>query len=84
MHVNVEREDRVRGYFFDIERPEFKDLWVAWQAHPLRSVGKQWLRTGIRSHWLPRRSHGFKVNRLPPTFLPLLSSRPFPSAPPVL
>jgi hypothetical protein len=34
MHVNVEREDRVRGYFFDIERPEFKDLWVAWQAHP--------------------------------------------------
>jgi hypothetical protein len=33
-HVNVEREDRVRGYFFDIERPEFKDLWVAWQAHP--------------------------------------------------
>jgi hypothetical protein len=34
MHVNVEPEDRVRGYFFDIERPEFKDLWVAWQAHP--------------------------------------------------
>jgi hypothetical protein len=34
MHVNVEREDRIRGYFFDIERPDFKDLWVAWQAHP--------------------------------------------------
>ena len=34
MHVNVEREDRVRGYFFDIERPEFRELWVAWQAHP--------------------------------------------------
>ncbi len=34
MHVNVEREDRVRGYFFDIERPEFRDLWVSWQAHP--------------------------------------------------
>jgi Glycosyl transferase family 2 len=34
MHVNVERDDRIRGYFFDIERPEFKDLWVAWQAHP--------------------------------------------------
>jgi GalNAc5-diNAcBac-PP-undecaprenol beta-1,3-glucosyltransferase len=34
MHVNVEFEDRIRGYFFDIERPEFKDLWVAWQAHP--------------------------------------------------
>jgi hypothetical protein len=34
MHVNVEREDRVRGYFFDIERPEFRELWVSWQAHP--------------------------------------------------
>jgi Glycosyl transferase family 2 len=34
MHVNVERDDRIRGYFFDIERPEFKDLWVSWQAHP--------------------------------------------------
>jgi Glycosyl transferase family 2 len=34
MHVNVELEGRVRGYFFDIERPEFKELWVAWQAHP--------------------------------------------------
>ena len=34
MHVNVELEDRVRGYFFDIERPEFRDLWVSWQAHP--------------------------------------------------
>src|SRR5262249_26480528 len=34
MHVNVEGEDRIRGYFFDIERPEFKDLWVSWQAHP--------------------------------------------------
>jgi hypothetical protein len=34
MHVNVEREGRIRGYFFDIERPELRDLWVAWQAHP--------------------------------------------------
>jgi Glycosyl transferase family 2 len=34
MHVNVEREGRIRGYFFDIERPEFRDLWVSWQAHP--------------------------------------------------
>src|SRR5262245_18502188 len=34
MHVNVEFEDRIRGYFFDIERPQFRDLWVAWQAHP--------------------------------------------------
>ena len=34
MHVNVELEGRVRGYFFDIERPEFRDLWVSWQAHP--------------------------------------------------
>jgi len=34
MHVNVELEDRVRAYFFDIERPEFRDLWVSWQAHP--------------------------------------------------
>jgi hypothetical protein len=34
MHVNVEFEDRIRGYFFDIERPEFRELWVAWQAHP--------------------------------------------------
>jgi hypothetical protein len=34
MHVNVERDDRVRGYFFDIERPEFRELWVAWQANP--------------------------------------------------
>jgi hypothetical protein len=34
MHVNVEREGRIRGYFFDIERPEFRELWVAWQAHP--------------------------------------------------
>jgi GalNAc5-diNAcBac-PP-undecaprenol beta-1,3-glucosyltransferase len=34
MHVNVELEGRVRGYFFDIERREFKDLWVSWQAHP--------------------------------------------------
>jgi GalNAc5-diNAcBac-PP-undecaprenol beta-1,3-glucosyltransferase len=34
MHVNVELEGRVRAYFFDIERPEFRDLWVSWQAHP--------------------------------------------------
>jgi hypothetical protein len=34
MHVNVELEGRVRAYFFDIERPEFRDLWVKWQAHP--------------------------------------------------
>jgi GalNAc5-diNAcBac-PP-undecaprenol beta-1,3-glucosyltransferase len=34
MHVNVELEGRVRGYFFDIERPELRDLWVSWQAHP--------------------------------------------------
>jgi GalNAc5-diNAcBac-PP-undecaprenol beta-1,3-glucosyltransferase len=34
MHVNVELEGRVRGYFFDIERPEFRELWVSWQAHP--------------------------------------------------
>jgi hypothetical protein len=37
MHVNVEREGRVRGYFFDIERPEFRELWVSWQAHPYGS-----------------------------------------------
>src|SRR6516162_3840635 len=37
MHVNVEREGRIRGYFFDIERPEFRDLWVSWQAHPYGS-----------------------------------------------
>lgn len=34
MHVNVELDGRIRGYFFDIERPEFRDLWVSWQAHP--------------------------------------------------
>jgi GalNAc5-diNAcBac-PP-undecaprenol beta-1,3-glucosyltransferase len=34
MHVNVELDGRVRAYFFDIERPEFRDLWVSWQAHP--------------------------------------------------
>ena len=34
MHVNVELNGRIRGYFFDIERPEFRDLWVSWQAHP--------------------------------------------------
>jgi Glycosyl transferase family 2 len=34
MHVNVEVDGRVRGYFFDMERPEFRDLWVGWQAHP--------------------------------------------------
>jgi glycosyltransferase involved in cell wall biosynthesis len=50
MHVNVEREDRVRGYFFDIERPEFKDLWVSWQAHPYgawASNGSDWHSQGI-------------------------------------
>jgi flagellar biosynthesis GTPase FlhF len=43
MHVNVELEGRVRGYFFDIERREFRDLWVSWQAHPYG----QWASNGF-------------------------------------
>src|SRR5262245_17546615 len=34
MHVNVELEGRLHAYFFDIERPEFRDRWASWQAHP--------------------------------------------------
>jgi hypothetical protein len=31
MHVNVDLEGRVRGYFFDLERPEFREPWLIWQ-----------------------------------------------------
>jgi glycosyltransferase involved in cell wall biosynthesis len=30
MQVNVDTDDRVRGYFFDLERPEFTEPWLAW------------------------------------------------------
>jgi GalNAc5-diNAcBac-PP-undecaprenol beta-1,3-glucosyltransferase len=31
MHVNVDLEGRARGYFFDLERPEFREPWLIWQ-----------------------------------------------------
>ena len=33
VHVNVDLEGRARGYFFDPERPEFKEPWLIWQAN---------------------------------------------------
>jgi glycosyl transferase family 2 len=33
MHVNVDLEGRVRGYFFDLERPEFREPWLIWQPN---------------------------------------------------
>jgi GalNAc5-diNAcBac-PP-undecaprenol beta-1,3-glucosyltransferase len=33
MHVNVDLEGRTRGYFFDLERPEFREPWLIWQAN---------------------------------------------------
>jgi glycosyltransferase involved in cell wall biosynthesis len=33
MHVNVDLEGRARGYFFDLERPEFKEPWLIWQPN---------------------------------------------------
>jgi glycosyltransferase involved in cell wall biosynthesis len=33
MHVNVDLEGRARGYFFDLERPEFKEPWQIWQPN---------------------------------------------------
>jgi hypothetical protein len=37
LHVNVDLDGRVRGYFFDLERPEFRELWFIWQPHPYGS-----------------------------------------------
>ena len=37
LHVNVDLEGRVRGYFFDLERPEFREPWLIWQPHPYGS-----------------------------------------------
>jgi GalNAc5-diNAcBac-PP-undecaprenol beta-1,3-glucosyltransferase len=31
MHADVSPEGRVRGYFFDLERPEYKKPWLAWE-----------------------------------------------------
>jgi GalNAc5-diNAcBac-PP-undecaprenol beta-1,3-glucosyltransferase len=31
MHADVSPEGRVRGYFFDLERPEFRSAWLAWE-----------------------------------------------------
>jgi hypothetical protein len=31
MHADVSPEGRVRGYFFDLERPEFRTPWLAWE-----------------------------------------------------
>jgi GalNAc5-diNAcBac-PP-undecaprenol beta-1,3-glucosyltransferase len=35
MHVDVDPGDRVHGYFFDLERPEFVDPWLAWTPNRL-------------------------------------------------
>ena len=37
LHVNVDLEGRVRGYFFDLERPEFREPWLIWQPRPYGS-----------------------------------------------
>lgn len=34
MQVDVDPDGRVRGYFFDLARPEFRDVWLTWQPHP--------------------------------------------------
>jgi GalNAc5-diNAcBac-PP-undecaprenol beta-1,3-glucosyltransferase len=31
MHLNVALDGRVRGYFFDLERAEFREPWLIWQ-----------------------------------------------------
>jgi GalNAc5-diNAcBac-PP-undecaprenol beta-1,3-glucosyltransferase len=33
MHADVSPEGRVRSYFFDLERPEFKEPWLAWEPN---------------------------------------------------
>jgi len=33
MQTNVGVDDRVRGYFFDLERPEFSKPWLEWRQH---------------------------------------------------
>ena len=33
MHADVSPEGRVRGYFFDLERPEFRKPWLAWEQN---------------------------------------------------
>jgi glycosyltransferase involved in cell wall biosynthesis len=33
MHINVDLEGRACGYFFDLERPEFREPWLIWQAN---------------------------------------------------
>jgi glycosyltransferase involved in cell wall biosynthesis len=33
MHVNIDLEGRARGYFFDLERPEFREPWLIWQPN---------------------------------------------------
>jgi glycosyltransferase involved in cell wall biosynthesis len=33
MQVNVDLEGRARGYFFNLERPEFREPWQIWQPN---------------------------------------------------
>jgi hypothetical protein len=33
MHADVSPEGRVRGYFFDFERPEFRESWLEWRPN---------------------------------------------------
>src|SRR5215208_2665572 len=33
MQVDVEPDDRLRGYLFDLERPEFVEPWLEWKPH---------------------------------------------------
>jgi GalNAc5-diNAcBac-PP-undecaprenol beta-1,3-glucosyltransferase len=35
MHLDVSPEDRIRGYFFDLDAPEFVEPWFTWQFNRL-------------------------------------------------
>src|SRR6185369_17337212 len=35
MHADVSPEGRVRGYVFDLERPEFREPWLTWTPNRL-------------------------------------------------
>jgi hypothetical protein len=46
MQVVVETDGRVRGYYFDLERPEFIVPWLAWNNDPIHHLG-DWATPGF-------------------------------------
>lgn len=55
MHVNVDTDDKVRAYLFDLERPEFREPWLDWNFNKLGA----WANDGFSPIFVAHRRDAF-------------------------